>query len=79
MFVRPLLVKGARRSTTISAARKVMVACSTTRMVGADSTAVPMGPEVVPEVVVLVPPSGMPGLLGAVPVLEAVDAPILLG
>ena len=51
-----------------------MVVGSTTRMVVAGSTAVPMGP----EVVVLVPPSGMPGSLGAVPVLEAVDA-ILLG
>jgi hypothetical protein len=51
-----------------------MVACSTTRMVGADSTAVPMGPEVVPEVVVLVSPSGTPGSPGAVPVLEPLDA-----
>ena len=52
-----------------------MVACSTTKVVLlVGSTAVPMGP----EVVVLVPPSGMPGSLGAVPVLEPVGA-ILLG
>ena len=48
-----------------------MAAWSTTRVVLlVGSTAVPMGP----EVVVLVPPSGMPGSPGAVPVLEPLDA-----
>ena len=52
-----------------------MVVGSTMRMVVlVGSTAVPMGP----EVVVLVLPSGMPGSLGAVPVLDPAGA-ILLG